>query len=159
MTYIVNIDDFNKVRIDVSNTLKSEKKINNTLEGKLAWAPVESALAKSVKSPYPNYRPTYCYNPFTGRRFTTDVEAKEFVSGALKRYPCKEGDFHAQHWKIMLTRKIPAFSYYKNDQYDKKRSLFIKFHLKTFYHLHLKKQTYKLEVLSFHPSHGIIGTL
>ena len=153
MTYINNEKHFNSVRLEVSSVLHPDNKnlIYGQYENVLAWAPVVSSYG--VIPEKRKCRPLLCTNPFTGKLFTTEVEAREYVSEALKLYSSKKGG-NTPYWKKNIEEKQRvAFSLFLKD-FGKEKSLYVKFHLLYRYVKELKRNTYVLKVLSFHPSYG-----
>ena len=147
MTYINTEFQFNKARLIVSKMLISDKKIYNVSLGEKCWAPSARAVMKKP----PNYRPLQCFNPTNGQRFTTDYEAREFVSKILSKYKCTKEKTNDPHWELNIrTGDKPAFSFFERNFNDPLKSLYIKFNLR-FINL-TQLNFYILEVFSFKPS-------
>ena len=155
MTYINSIDAFNNVKKKVAEYILSEKKIlgaNNVLFGKecdLSWKPSSKARLRHP----PNYRPLQCYHQFKGTRFTTEYEAKEFVSELLLNFECTNDKNSYPRWEINLKKgENPAFTYFYGNKIEKHKSLFIKFNLLSVFNPYSKSQLFRLEIFSFKQS-------
>ena len=151
---VSTVNAFNKVRKNISKSILSNKKIflseeKFTLESRMAWFE-DPTLA--FRNP-PNFRPLNCINPLTGGYFTTQHEAKEFVSKILFEYECINYKDKNPHWQINFKQgKKPVFSYFLDDKVNQHKSLYIKFNVLEIYIPYMKHTSYSLRFQAFKPS-------
>ena len=151
---VSTVDGFNNVRKSVSKSILSNKKIylsedRFAFESRMAWFEDPNLV---VRKP-PNFRPLHCINPFTGVYFTTQYEAKEFISKILLEYECIDYKDRGPHWEINYKQgKTPVFSYFLGNKIFPQKSLYIKFKIIEFYIPYMKYTVYSLQFQAFKPS-------